>query len=73
MRYDQIVRAKGGTDRHIEHVNEIKIHDMWHTAQAIRDKKPLNEKDAEMILETWCLCHDLLDHVKRVCKEPHTP
>ena len=78
MRYDQIVRAREGTARHIQHVDEVKIPDLWHTAMAMQaqvDGEPdreLTAADVEMVLETWHLCHDLLKHVKRVCKEPDT-
>ena len=72
MRYNQIVRAKDGTKRHIQLVDEVKIPDLWHITMAMKEGRPMTEEDVAMVLETWCLCHDLLDHVKRVCKEPDT-
>lgn len=78
MRYNQIVRAREGTSRHIQHVDEVKIPDLWHTAMAIKEQaegrpdRPLNAEDATMVMETWILCHDLLQHIKRVCVEPNT-
>jgi len=72
MRYNQIVRAKDGTARHIQHVDEVRIPDLWHTYMAIKDQQQLTAEDAEMVLETWTLCHDLLKHIKRVCVEPNS-
>jgi len=78
MRYNQIVRAKEGTARHIQDVNEIKIPDLWHTAALIQAQaegqaeRPLSADDAEMVLEVWALAHDLLTHIRRVCVEPNT-
>ena len=75
MRYNQIVRAKEGTQRHIVEVDEVKIPDLWHTIDAVRDhakgesKARLTAKQADMVYETWTLCHDLLKHIKRICKE----
>lgn len=73
MRYNQIVQAKDGTNRHIQHVDGVKTPDLWHPAKAIKDGRPLTDRDEERILVTWFLCHDLLDHVKRVCNEPDSP
>lgn len=77
MRYEQIVRSQGGKQRHIVNVNDVDIPDLWHTAERIRDAAggeamELTEQDAELVIETWALCHDLLEHIKRVCKEPRT-
>ena len=78
MRFDQIVRAEEGTQRHIQEVNEVQIQDLWHTAMVIqahaegRAEPRLTATDAEMVLEVWALAHDLLTHIKRVCVEPKT-
>jgi hypothetical protein len=77
MRYDQIVRSKQGTKRHIVKVSEVDIPDLWHVAEKIRDAASgegirLTPEDAEEVIETWALCHDLLEHIKRVCREPNS-
>ena len=80
MRYEQVVRAKGAKKQHIQHVDEIKVPDMWHLysqmLDAIEDPagKPVlvDQAKAEQLLETWHLCHDLLNHLKRVCVEPRS-
>lgn len=77
MRYDQIVRSRDGKQRHIVSVNEVDIPDLWHTAERIRDAaagkaSDLTEADADLVIETWALCHDLLNHIKRVCREPNS-
>lgn len=48
------------------------IPDLWHATVKIKDGHLLTTDDAEQILETWTLCHDLLKHLKRVCVEPKT-
>lgn len=77
MRYDQIVRAKDGQQRHIQHVNEIKIPDAWHAIMVAQDQvegishRQLTAADVEAMTEVWHLCHDLLNHIKRINSEPN--
>lgn len=78
MRYDQIVRSRDGQQRHIQHVNEVKIPDAWHALMVLQDQvegiatRPLTANDVEALMETWHLCHDLLTHVKRINAEPNS-
>ena len=78
MRYDQIVRAKEGTQRHILKVEDAVVPDVWHVfvkmKGTVKSKKGVTftKKEADMVHETWVLCHDLLKHIQRVCKEPDT-
>jgi hypothetical protein len=70
MRYDQIVRSKSALNQHILRVEDLKIPDLWGTVGRMRKRK-MRKADIANVEETWHLCHDLLKHVKRVCKEPH--
>ena len=78
MRYDQIVRSRDGKQRHIQHLNDVKVPDAWHTLMVLQDQvegvptRALTAGDVEILMETWSLCHDLLTHVKRVNVEPRT-
>jgi hypothetical protein len=66
MRYEQIVRSRDGMERHIVDVRDVKIPDLWHTAERMREavtgNSDLTEADADLVIEAWALCHDLLDH-----------
>lgn len=80
MRYDQIVRSKEGTDRHVQSLDEIHVPDIWHTVMLVQElveggtpERQLTKEDADMLLETWSLCHNLLKHIERVNQEPKTP
>lgn len=73
MRFDHIVRARDGASRRIEKVGDIKVPDLWHLSESIREsgkgRKQQREKAADAVVETWALCHDLLKHIKRICRE----
>lgn len=80
MRYDQIVRSREGTDRHVQPLDEVRVPDIWHTAMIVKElaegrtpERRLTKEDAEMLLDTWHLCHDLLKHIERVNREPKSP
>ena len=78
MKHDQILRTWGDPDKYFQHVDDVKIPSLWPEVQAIgthvNEGTPLmlNAEDAKAILETWHLCNDLLNHVKRTCKETQT-
>jgi hypothetical protein len=79
MRYDQIIRSREGTDRHVQSLEEISVPDIWHTVMLVKDlaegrtpERQFTKADAEMLLETWSLCHDLLKHIERINQEPGT-
>lgn len=79
MRYDQIVRSREGMDRHVQSLDEIRVPDIWHTVTVVQNiaeggtpEQRFTKEDAEMLLETWSLCHDLLKHIERVNREPKT-
>lgn len=79
MRYDQIVRSKGAMAQHIQRVDEVKIPDVWHTLDVLRNQvegreaRPLNRDEVEAVYELWHLSHDLLNHIKRINGEEHRP
>ena len=53
-----ITRAPRGMNRREVKIEDIKVPDVWFIAMA---QKP---EEREMILETWHLCHDLLEHIR---------
>lgn len=80
MRYDQIVRSREGMDRHVQSLDEIRVPDIWHATMLVQalaegrtPERQFTKEDAEMLLETWSLCHDLLKHIERINQEPKTP
>jgi len=63
MRHNQIVRAKGATGQHIQDIDEIEIPDLWGLIGKLK-----SERNRRAVTETWHLCHDLREHVKRICR-----
>lgn len=71
---DTIIRAPKGSLRKTVKVDEIIIPDLWHVAMYHQDaatKPSLNhverawhKKQAEMILDTWHLTHDLITNIQ---------
>lgn len=54
-----LIRAPKGSARREVDLDSVEIPDLWHVAIK------LNTEEAEMILECWHLCHDLLAHAKK--------
>lgn len=60
----QVIRGNGGVDPQLVDVDEIRVPDIWHTMQRLRDwPSVVSEEEVDEILETWHLCHDLKKHV----------
>jgi len=67
-----ITLSKGGEAERTRDINEITIPDLWHIAMWLQDEAkqrglPLKlslKRNAEMILETWNLAHDLKRHIE---------
>ena len=70
-----IIRAKGGTGEHVVPLRDIRVEDLWHIVQVLKDPAKLKSlssirnKDlafqcGESILGVWHLCHDLLRHIQ---------
>lgn len=57
-----IIRSAKGKSRREINIDDIKVPDLWHIAMYM--KKNGLEKDAEEILDTWGLAHDLLKNIK---------
>ena len=53
-----IIRAPKGTAREIVPLLQVQVPDLWHIYERMVEKG--QEKDAEMVLECWHLCIDLL-------------
>ena len=73
MTNQTITRAKGAGGEHTVDVKDIRVEDLWHIAQALKDPGSLRilatQKDmafqcGESIISVWHLCHDLLRHIK---------
>lgn len=58
----KIIRNPNGSARHEVDVNDIVVPDLWHVAMWLR-RQGETEASAE-VLETWHLCHDLLNVLK---------
>jgi len=58
----EITRSKGGTNEREVDVNNIEVPDCWHLAMWLQREG--HHQDAEMVLETWGLAHDLLTTMK---------
>jgi len=65
-RITQIVRAPGGTAKHVANLAEIQVPDLWHVAQDLAKKG--EELASERVLETWHLCHDLVRHLRKLAE-----
>jgi hypothetical protein len=63
-RINQVVRSKGGAGHHVAQLRELSVPDCWHAATKLRAAGHADE--AEVVLEAWHLCHDLLDHARKV-------
>lgn len=60
----QVTLARGGTEQRTLNLRDVKIPDLWHVAQAIREGKlylsPQGRQDvSDMIIETWNIAHQL--------------
>lgn len=55
-----ITRAPRGMNQREVKIADIKIPDLWSVAMSFKKES----EEREMILETWHLCHDLLEHIK---------
>lgn len=58
-----ITRFKGGTLESEVPVNEIKIPDLWHLSEKLRNEFGIDAGNE--VLEVWHLAHDLLRHIKK--------
>jgi hypothetical protein len=58
----KLVRFPNGSKRHEVELSSITIPDCWHIAANLRDAG--NSQAADMVLECWHLCHDLLEHAR---------
>jgi len=58
-----ITRAEGGTEQREVVIDKIQVPDLWHIAL---DLKAIGKtREADMTLECWYLCHDLLKHLRK--------
>lgn len=55
-----IIRSPRGLNRRTVKIADIKIPDLWHVAMTFSE----NSETRKEIIETWELCHDMLDNLK---------
>jgi hypothetical protein len=63
-RVTQVVRSQGGTAMHVAQLAHVEVPDCWKAVEKMRRRG--SKKDAELVLETWHLCHDLLAHIRKL-------
>ena len=68
---DAIIRSPRGAARCEVPVSEIRVPDLWHVAMFLQEENPdighnhlRGQSASEAILETWHLCHDLLENIR---------
>ena len=70
-----IIRSPRGTARRAVKIESIQIPDLWHLAMWLKDNEATvskaighnhlgGQKWSDAVLETWHLCHDLLDNCR---------
>lgn len=74
MRTTQLVRCRNGTNRHIVELKDVTVPDLYKLSEKLRDlllgkSVTLGPDDVAACLEGFSLCHDLLQHCKRLAKE----
>ena len=62
----KVTLNKGGTEKKVVPISDVKIPDLWHIANTIRENGKVADGPgcAELILECWSRAHDLKRHIQ---------